>query len=689
MKYRMPKYLTIWMLSAISLLSVSAKAQEPDSRRKALIIAIGEYPAAGGWPVIASTNDIGYVKKTLLNQGFPEKNLSILANQHASMEGIKAAFMDLIQHSSKGDIVVIHISSHGEQLEADNNNKMDGLDECVVTYNAIAPSRSGSYDKDQAQYLRGYIIGNFLQQLRIKLGPDGDLIVFMDNCHSGAGTRGEASIRGGVAPFVSPRFEKEKHRKSDSSMVFRAASGLASDQESISSYVVFSATRPEELDTETKDENTGQGVGSLTYAYSKAFEILRAEKAEPSYRALFSKIQAIMNLRVPDQHPLLEGNGIDRLVFGGRFFHQMPYVGISSLHNTNLEIVLNQGALSGLDSGATLAIYPAGTIDTLNKAATATAQVFNATAFTATAKLNRRLGSDNAAEWIAYIRNSIYDIEPVRIQLQSKPSVAGGSYFSSGELNFVKTYLKGKPFISFSSTPELLICKGGDMDSLKISSNGFLFSTVSKIAVDSLDLLSKLASYARFKFLQKMSSQVEDLNVDITLVPIINQLPDSNAIRGRMVNNTFTVYDQDSLAIWISNTGKKDAYVNILDLQPNGIINPILPNRKMQVYPHDLKISAGETYHFPVQKYFLQIGPPFGTEVFKIFISEQEIDLEQIATFGLVGKKGNPVSALEKLIARTYGLTRGLSGDVQVLNDDNNAIGATTKEIVFIIRPKK
>ncbi len=46
--------------------------------KHALIIAIGDYPAAGGWPKLSSRRDAEFIKKTLLNEAFEDKNIRMV-----------------------------------------------------------------------------------------------------------------------------------------------------------------------------------------------------------------------------------------------------------------------------------------------------------------------------------------------------------------------------------------------------------------------------------------------------------------------------------------------------------------------------------------------------------------------------------------------------------------------------------
>ena len=59
-------------------------------------------------------------------------------------------------------------------------------------------------------------------------------------------------------------------------------------------------------------------------------------------------------------------------------------------------------------------------------------------------------------------------------------------------------------------------------------------------------------------------------------------------------------------------------------VSPDGKINPILPNTNPEsgspITPEDLRVEAGQEILFP--NYKIKIYPPFGLEIFKIFVSE-------------------------------------------------------------------
>ena len=134
----------------------------------------------------------------LENQGFAN-HIAVYKDSQVTPAGIEEAFSKLTV--KKGDIVVIHFSTHGSQIEDDNRDEMDGLDESIVTYNAVAPDPFGhtvDFSKTQKDYFRDDRLGILIENLRKALGKEGDVAVFLDFCNSGSATRafqyGEVSL---------------------------------------------------------------------------------------------------------------------------------------------------------------------------------------------------------------------------------------------------------------------------------------------------------------------------------------------------------------------------------------------------------------------------------------------------------------------------------------------------------------
>ena len=627
--------------------------------KHAVIFAIGDYPAAGGWPKISSANDIPVIKAALMNQQFPEKNIRIVKDGAATKAGIKNVLEELIRSVKEDDVVVLHFSSHGEQVADNNADETDGYDETIVPYDALLPTLSSNYDKDQANYFRDDEFGILVNQLRTKLGPKGDVVVFMDACHSGSGTRGTAHVRGGQAPFAPAGYDARKFQKTDTAGVFKEKEFGVGTSDKMATYIVFSAARAEELNYETVDE-FGTPLGSLTYAVSKAMSNL---DGVTSYRSLFAKVLAIMNTKVSKQNPVLEGNGADRALFGGAFIAQKPYVEIRKIAGT--VITVKAGLLAGLDAGAKVEVYRAGTNDPTKpeakKALLATGTVTQSGNFNADITLDKTLDVKQPAEAWVFVTAPVFKIKPIPVEIITAKSrgALGESNFNAADVTRIKNALTDFPLATFTGTPDLFLVKGNGSDSVKIAANGYVYKVVS--STNTAELKDAITGFAQYKLLQNEIKN-PDINFEVILVPVVNGKPDTSLIQSKIVNGIYQFKEGDQVALWIINNSSRSVFFNILDMQPDGIINPILPNKKVEIYPRDLKVASGASV-VGFRDYILDIYPPYGLELFKVFVSFDEINMETIATTRGAEARGN-LNSFEALVKKSF-TARGAGGSVK------------------------
>ena len=643
------------ILSGLALCFTPALSQT----KHGLIFAIGDYPKESGWGVISSARDVSYIKTTLLKQGFKDDNIKTVIDAAATKQGIEKALTDLTTKVGPNDVVVIHFSSHGQQVADNNNDETDGLDETIVPYNATLPSGDYStqeYEKIQAAYFRDDQFGAYIEQLRAKLGKNGDVVVFIDACHSGSGTRGTAKVRGGK-PALMPKGYSVSNglRKKDKETVFREGNKARGEEGALATYVVFSAARAEELNYETVgDDNVG--MGSLTYAISKVFENL---DAGASYRSVFSKILAIMNERVPGQVPVLEGNGIDRTLFGGNFVNQKPYIEIDAI-NKPLELSIRAGILSGLDQGAKVAVYPSGTIDPANAKSIALGTVIKAENYTAIINLDTDPKLAQAAAGWVFVTEPIYQIKSIKIGFEAKAR-SSKRFFSDHDLKLIKTSLKTLPLVSLEGQPDIVIGRGETIDTLKVAANGYVFNTIPDVSINVGLLKAEINRFAQYKFLQSLILDDPGIRAQVLLVPLINGKPDTSIVNFKNSDRTYEFKNGDKFVLWIKNPGNQDVYVNILDMQPDGVINTVIPNSQKKIYPTDLKINSGASRFF--DSYPITIGPPYGTEIFKIFISTSLINMEGLATPNGTASRNN-MKMLERLVKKSSDVaTRGAESE--------------------------
>lgn len=655
------------MLSLFTLLFTISLANA--QKKHALIFAIGEYPEDGGWGKISSAQDVGYIKNTLLKQGFPATAIQIVSDSAATKAGIQNALKNLIATVAPKDVVVIHFSSHGEQVADDDGDEADGYDETIVSFDAKLSTNKDAiargsvskqeYEKLQANYFRDDEFGKYIQQIRTKLGKEGDVVVIMDNCHSGTGTRGAAKVRGGKGA-LKPDGYNPALKKQAGDEVFRENTASRGSEADLATYVVISAALASELNYETTGEDN-VSMGSLTYAFSKVFENL---PSSTTYRTLFAKIQGIMNEKVPGQHPVLEGNGLDRSLFGGNFVDQKPYFTVEKI-TTPLELVVKGGTFAGLNIGAKVNVYPVGTTDPTKAAPLAKGVVTKASNYQATIKLDKATKVSQAALLAVFMAEPVFNVKPIVVAIAK---ARGNTNYSTAETDFITASLKKIPLVSMVGTPDLLIEKGNGTDTVKVAANGFPFASLTT-AADSAELKKVITRYAQYQLLQKLVVKDSTVTAQVKLVKVTNGKPDAQAMAAKYQEVTYEFNEGDTIMLWVKNPGKKAVYVNILDIQPNGQINSMLPNTTLDkpIVASELKVGPGETRTFP--EYIIELAPPLGIEIFKVFVTTKEINVEGLATpeSEQVKTRGNiNLSEFERLVVRSGNInTRGATVSVK------------------------
>ena len=100
------KRLLFILIAVLAVLSVNAT-------KRALFIAVGNYPAKSGWVKINSRNDVDLLVPVFRDAGF---KVTTLVDEQATHSGISNALKTLTAQCKKGDQVFIHFSCHGQQM---------------------------------------------------------------------------------------------------------------------------------------------------------------------------------------------------------------------------------------------------------------------------------------------------------------------------------------------------------------------------------------------------------------------------------------------------------------------------------------------------------------------------------------------------------------------------------------------
>lgn len=243
------------------LLSLSVSGQT----KRALVIGLGEQQDKV-WNKINGDKDVPFVQTMLKNAGF--KSVMTLVNRQATKVGIVGAFKKLTASCRQGDVVYVHYSGHGQQMTDVHNDERDGLDECWIPYDAC---RKASATYHGEKHLTDDELNVYLNAIHNKIGAKGKLLVVIDACHSGDGTRGEDDeiVRGVEDTLVVDSqnarglyetFEAIKSffmgDKGKEIVINRKAKPLTER------WITISACRSDQVNVEMKNP----AVGKLTYA---------------------------------------------------------------------------------------------------------------------------------------------------------------------------------------------------------------------------------------------------------------------------------------------------------------------------------------------------------------------------------------------------------------------------------------
>ena len=265
-----------------SLLSSWTFAQN----RWAIIAGISNYPEDSGWNNINGANDIDLIVSMLQRNGFSSTHITTLANDQATKGNIKNAITALSNKVKDGDIVYFHFSGHGQlitDINGDEGNK--GWDESLIPYDADFEYRDDFYKGEK--HIVDDELNEWLTLLKNKIGNRGKLIVVLDACHSGGGSRYETDdnivIRGVSDRFALPQSEK-----------------LPTPHPNEIRWVCISACKWIQSNEEY------QGYGRLSYALDKVFDkSLSIEQLKSAIELQYDKTPK--KNRLP-QEPFVEYN---------------------------------------------------------------------------------------------------------------------------------------------------------------------------------------------------------------------------------------------------------------------------------------------------------------------------------------------------------------------------------------------
>lgn len=333
------------------------------SRIYALLVGINDYPS----PVPkleGCVNDVDAFEDYLsnrLNTKQYQLHLKRLTtngeDDKPTREAVIAGFEQHLCQATKHDVALFYFSGHGSQEVAPPefwHLKSDRMNETLVCLD------SRTSERDLADKELNYLISKVA-----KNNPH--IIVILDSCHSGSGTRDVVPKKGvRHAPADRrPRSLEEFIFPLEALEAIQMGSAYQATTDEPSGWnlpqvrhILLSACRDSESATEY--EGDGKPRGAFSYFL---LDTLNKTNGSLTYRELFKRSSALVRSRVKDQSPQLESTlSEDReLYFLGTKEAISKHEPHYTLSHTNNRWEIDGGAVHGIPQNTYLALYPLGT----------------------------------------------------------------------------------------------------------------------------------------------------------------------------------------------------------------------------------------------------------------------------------------------------------------------------------------
>lgn len=603
------KYLYIFLFFFFSGKSFS-------QNKLALIVAVGEYPIASKIKPIASVNDVKYIKAALSRNGFEEKNIDTLINSKATKAAILNAITQLAVKAKQNDIVVIHFSCHGQQIRDQKTIELgkdedDGYDEAFLPYDAM-PKYNPTRYKGQ-NHLRDDDLYPVLLAIRKKLGAAGSLLVLLDACHSGTGTRDEsfAVTRGEPIPFPDPENPMDSVINLSEAEARQGFFEAVAD--SVSNMVVISASSPQQVNKQIIINN--EELGSLSYSFYKALNDMSAGN---TYELLFEKIRANMQAFIPEQIPMLEGNGLQQ-IFSGKYKPKAEKIYIrvgyrGSTGNEDSVFMVDRGLMDNIASGTNCTIYKAESKEIYTTAIIKKVDNFRSYGV-AIKRLNKndlyevKMDEENYGNLQAVLKLSIVEADAATKVIEKQ----------------VKQFIKPYRFLTVADQADFQLeiknDGAGKRAELTDRNNKPVWSA-GIVNKDSLSdeqkkqFIANIKKELRIKYLRTMPDGGE-----------LAQFISAEIVPAKAYNKSTAIELEigDGFSLHIKNNGNQNLYYTVLDIYPDNKVDILYPYKGKE--PADYVVEKNNVV---IRKLSVSKDSPAGLEFLKIIVSKEPMDLRSV-----------------------------------------------------------
>ena len=654
----------------------------------ALLMGIDQYPS----PIPSlrgCVNDIEAVESYFqgrVTQDDCRLQVRTLKNEEATRQAVIDGFRQHLAKATQDDIALFYYSGHGSQEQAPPefwHLEPDRLDETIVCYDSRNAGGWDLADKELAKLLEEVSQSN----------PH--VIVVMDCCHSGSGTRNVRLQETGVR-----RLATDQRQRPIESFIFAAAeaemlTGSRSPEQNPSGwklpqgrYVLMSACR----DCEEAKEFYGDGQHRGAFSYF-LMESLQKANGSLTYRDLFKRANAIVRSRVSAQSPQLEATvleDLDQPFLGGAIALRPPYFTVS--YSNQQAWVMDGGAVHGVQGptaqGETtlLALFPfESQLEDLRQVTKAIATAEVKVVLPQLSQLTFTNGGEPLSTDTTYkaVVTSL-PLPPLSVFLGGDADGIAGVQQALG-----KSGPEGQPSLYVSETDRLeaanfrvvarnrtfIISRPADDRPLVNQIQGYTAETA-------LQVVQRLEHIARWQTIATLASPADSripANAVQMQIEINEQAQQAADLRleYQRVNGR---WEQPTFLLKLTNTWTEPLYCALLDLTERFSISAeLLPGGGVWLQPGEEAWALnGELFYCTVPKVLWQQGITEYLDVLKLIVSTAEFDatllqqdkLDLPVTRSLTRSAGRGRGTLNRLMNRVTARDIGREPEGDELCDD-------------------
>jgi pimeloyl-ACP methyl ester carboxylesterase len=577
----------------------------------ALLVGIDRYePTAIVNPLQGCVNDVQIMEAYLKERISKEIDCEIktLINEQATYAAIVDGFRShLGKAKSEKDTVLFWFSGHGSQEPAPEefwHIEPDRQNETLVCYDSRTSTGKDLTDKELA-----YLIGELAKQ-------NPHIVVILDNCHSGSGTRN---------PFQIARERRipasTKPRSLDSYLFPATQLDFPRGK-----HLVLSACRDYQTAKEYTD-GEGHDRGAFSYFLTEA---LKRSNGNVSYRDLFQETNALIRGNISDQSPQLEGEESDLSFLGvGAVAERQHY--FTAAYDPELGWAIDGGALHGVAAPTQgqftrLALFSFtdsdGNPSDLTQLAQAVAQVDVTEVRPAKSKLSEPsldrqtsykavVISQPIAPMLVYLEGDERGVSLIRQAIQT----AGANQTRSLYVEEILAREKAQ-FRAIAQNGEYIIARPTDARPLVEQVQGYTAQSATKV-------IQNLEHIDRWRKIVELSREANS-SIPADGVKLMIMHPDKDEeILGTDIRLEYKDDKKPRFRVKLKNTTDKPLFCSLLNLGETFAVSSMLPAGavKLEPYPldgHEVWVRDGKAIQGTVADALVKQGIIQVTDILKV-----------------------------------------------------------------------